>query len=165
MFDRVPTDESYTPTEIVEAAVAAMGGIDTDPCWAPGSAVSAAVTYTLEDGLTPSQQRWTGRVWLNPPFSRMSGGVGPWLQRAVEHVPLNAVNTVLALVKHDSRPQWWKFAKKADFLVTVDGYPDFEQPYVESKGSRINFPISLLGFDPRGLIDTRQLERVGRVWR
>ena len=62
--------EWYTPPEIIERARAAMGGIDLDPasCAIAQRVVQAAAWFDRKrDGLA---QRWTGNVWLNPPFAR-----------------------------------------------------------------------------------------------
>lgn len=59
------TDEWYTPKEIIDS----LGKFDLDPC-APVSPLwqTATVMYSKnDDGLS---KEWTGRVWLNPPYSR-----------------------------------------------------------------------------------------------
>lgn len=67
------TDEWYTPKEILEA----LGPFDLDPC-APLVPLwnTAAVMYNKnDDGLS---KQWSGRVWLNPPYSR------PLINRFIE---------------------------------------------------------------------------------
>ena len=67
------TDEWYTPKEIIDA----LGPFDTDPC-APVHPLwlTARIMYDKnDDGL---KQKWYGRVWLNPPYSR------PLIERFVE---------------------------------------------------------------------------------
>ena len=67
-------DEYYTPPEIVEASRVALGGqIDLDPASneVAQRVVKAKKYYTKEDdGLT---KEWSGRVFLNPPFSDLNG--------------------------------------------------------------------------------------------
>lgn len=62
---RNTTDEWYTPKEIIES----LGEFDLDPC-SPVKPLwqTAKVMYNKhDDGL---KQKWEGRVWLNPPYSR-----------------------------------------------------------------------------------------------
>ena len=62
--------EWYSPPELIERARAVMGSIDCDPAsCALAQRVGRARTWfdAKRDGL---KQRWTGNVWLNPPFSR-----------------------------------------------------------------------------------------------
>lgn len=164
MFAYVATDECYTPENIIAAAYAAMDGVDTDPCWSDHDGVwlKPETRYTREDQLTPDQQEWNGKVWLNPPFSKAAGGVGPWLDKAMWHDVMGK-GPVIALVKHDSRPEWWKWTRFARALVTVDGYPEFTRPGHEKK-NRINFPVSLIVFDRVGRVDLEPLRELGRVW-
>ena len=63
-------NEWYTPPEIIEAASDVMGSIDLDPasCETAQSNVKAKRFYTADDdGLS---KKWTGNVWLNPPYSK-----------------------------------------------------------------------------------------------
>jgi hypothetical protein len=61
--------EWYTPPEVRDAVVEALGGIvDVDPCADPGLSFPASTHYTKDDnGLT---KRWLGRVYMNPPYGR-----------------------------------------------------------------------------------------------
>ena len=70
------TDDYLTPRLLVKA----LGPFDTDPCCPPNMPWRTAKRmYTpAENGL---EQPWRGRVWLNPPYSR----VGPWAERFFDH--------------------------------------------------------------------------------
>lgn len=72
------SDDYYTPAWVFER----MGiEFDLDVCSPPGGIpwIPAKRYYTQsDDGLT---SEWSGRVWMNPPFS----GTRPWVERFVEH--------------------------------------------------------------------------------
>ncbi len=72
------SDDYYTPAWVFER----MGiTFDLDVCAPPGGIpwIPAVRYFTMEDdGLA---QEWTGRVWMNPPYSH----VWPWVTRFLEH--------------------------------------------------------------------------------
>ncbi len=63
---KVSSDEWYTPKWIIDA----LGEFDLDPCSPIDRPFDTAkVHYSKnDDGLS---KVWTGRVWLNPPYSRV----------------------------------------------------------------------------------------------
>jgi ParB family chromosome partitioning protein len=65
------SDGWYTPTDVIEAARATMGGIDLDPssCEFANRTVKAERFYTKADNALNLHLPWAGRVWLNPPYS------------------------------------------------------------------------------------------------
>lgn len=72
------SDEWYTPIEIINL----LGKFDLDPC-APITPLwkTAETMYNkLDNGLT---KPWTGRVWLNPPYSKPL--LWHFIERLVEH--------------------------------------------------------------------------------
>ena len=73
-----PTDEWYTPKEVISS----LGDFDLDPC-APINPLwpTAKVMYNKnDDGLNHD---WTGRVFLNPPYSRPL--IERFLRKMAEH--------------------------------------------------------------------------------
>lgn len=80
VFERVSnsSDEWYTPRFIIDS----LGRFDLDPC-APSVPLfkTAEIMYNeFDDGLV---QKWEGRVWLNPPYSRPL--INKFMRRMVEH--------------------------------------------------------------------------------
>ena len=72
------SDEWYTPKFIIDS----LGEFDLDPC-APSVPIfkTAEVMYNeFDDGLA---QKWKGRVWLNPPYSRPL--ISKFMRRMAEH--------------------------------------------------------------------------------
>lgn len=102
------TDTWLTPPGIISA----LGPFDLDPCAAPDPKPwpTATTHYTLPtDGLA---QRWFGRVWLNPPYSREAV---KWLQRLADH----GVGTALVFARTET--SWfvetvWRRASAVLFL-------------------------------------------------
>jgi hypothetical protein len=72
------SDDYYTPPWVFER----MGlDFDLDVCAPPGGIpwVPALRHFSMvDDGLA---QEWTGRVWMNPPFSKAA----PWIKRFIDH--------------------------------------------------------------------------------
>ena len=63
-------NEWYTPPKFIDAAKEVMGGVDVDPASSKvaNDTVQATKYYDTEsDGL---KKKWTGRVWMNPPYSQ-----------------------------------------------------------------------------------------------
>jgi hypothetical protein len=89
------TNEWYTPPGIFDA----LGlDFDLDPCAPPGGLpwVPARRFYSIEDdGLS---QPWAGRVWLNPPYGRLTVA---WMRRLAAH------GNGVALVFARTETQWW----------------------------------------------------------
>ena len=95
-FDPGATSEWYTPGKYIEAARAAMGGIDLDPasCAHANRTVQAATYFDqAADGLC---REWWGRVWLNPPYSGYKGQAAAWATKLLaEYEAGRAVQAVL----------------------------------------------------------------------
>jgi ParB family chromosome partitioning protein len=91
--DHVAEGDFYTHQTLIEAARAAMGGIDLDPasCRDANTVVQAREFYSFrENGLLHD---WNGRVWLNPPF----GNWGEWAAKAVAEWKSGRVTQLCAL--------------------------------------------------------------------
>lgn len=109
---KLTKDDYYTPKEVF----AALGlNFDLDVCAPPGGVpwIPAERYYTLEDdGLS---KPWTGRVWMNPPYSKTT----PWVRRFIEH------GHGIALVMHAKsawHPALWA---AADACAMPFAYADF----------------------------------------
>jgi site-specific DNA-methyltransferase (adenine-specific) len=50
------------------------------------------------------RQRWSGRVWLNPPYGRQ---IGAWVRKAWESVQNGDAEVVVCLVPSRTDTAWW----------------------------------------------------------
>jgi ParB family chromosome partitioning protein len=88
-----------------------MGGIDLDPatCPAAQAMIQAGAYYTVDDsGLLHS---WTGRVWLNPPFSMPL--IARFVGKLVEHYQAGDVTQAVLLVDAATDTRWFHVALDA----------------------------------------------------
>lgn len=103
-------------------------GFDVDVCALPENAKCKKFYSPEEDGL---RFRWTGTVWMNPPYGR---GIAKWVKKAYEASQGGA--TVVALIPNRSNAPWWhewvmranelRFVrKKVAFVGSTRGVPFF----------------------------------------
>jgi ParB family chromosome partitioning protein len=97
-YDPGATSEWYTPGAYLDAARAAMGGIDLDPasCAHANKTVRAATYFDrAADGLS---RHWFGRVWLNPPYSDFKGQAAAWATKLLAEYRAGRVEQAVLLV-------------------------------------------------------------------
>lgn len=106
---RMISDTWITPKWIIDE----LGEFDLDPCtpkempW-----ITAKTRYTKEDdGL---KQKWKGRVWLNPPYSREAT---KWLAKLADH------GDGIALIFARTETSWFfkDIWNRADGLLFLEG--------------------------------------------
>ena len=100
-------DEWYTPPALVEACRAAMGGIDLDPAsnTHANRVVKATLFFTAEDnGL---KQPWTGRVFMNPPYSKRAGKAA-FLAKLAASFDAGTVTAATVVLSYDFSASWFE---------------------------------------------------------
>ncbi len=129
----VDVDTWLTPRYIVQA----LGHFDLDPCAAELNPFwIAAKSYTLaDDGL---RSAWTGRVFMNPPFSNTA----PWIRKHAEHA--HGITLVPASVESVVwRDTVWK---RAHGILLLHGRTRFCNPDGSATSGRPLRSIALIGW-------------------
>lgn len=104
------TDEWYTPPHVFEA----MGGaFDTDVAAPPGGCGWIPAYEFISKGVDGLSHRWSGFVWMNPPFGGRNG-LTPWLARFFEWG-----YGVALTPDRPSAPWWQEAARQADAILFV----------------------------------------------
>lgn len=127
-------DEWLTPPELLRA----LGEFDLDPC-APIMRPwdTAREHYNVnDDGLA---QKWSGRVWCNPPFGRHAVN---WLVRLAHHG--NGIGLVPA--RTETAMFFSCVWGVADAVCFVRGRPHFHHPSGERAAFNSGAPICLIAY-------------------
>lgn len=98
------SDECFTPADWVRVARDVLGSIDLDPASNADAqrVVRAERFYTIDDdGLA---QHWSGRVWMNPPYSRP----GPWVAKLLASYVAGDVIAAVALLNARTGSGWFR---------------------------------------------------------
>lgn len=129
-------NEWYTPPEILEAARSAMGAIDFDPASSEmANKTVQAETYVTanEDGLA---QEWSGRVWLNPPYSQPL--IAHFCERAVNEYRNGNIDAACILTNNATETGWLQgLLREASAVCFIKG----RVKYLNSEGKPENTPL------------------------
>jgi phage N-6-adenine-methyltransferase len=87
------TNEWGTPTQLFRNLDWEFGGFTLDACASRGNH-KVSRYFTKEDNAL--EQRWSGRVWINPPFEK--GGLDKWVDKIIKEVNEGNVELVVALL-------------------------------------------------------------------
>lgn len=126
-------NEWYTPPQFIEAARQVMGEIDLDPASSEKAQeiVKAKRFYTLaDDGLSHS---WSGRVWLNPPYSK-----DLCARFAAKLIESKRVSQACVLVNNATETAWLQ-----SLFVTCDSacFPAGRIRFLNRSGQPANSPL------------------------
>jgi phage N-6-adenine-methyltransferase len=79
----------------------AVYNLNLDACASAENAKCARFFTAEDDGLS---QRWTGRVWMNPPYGR---GIDKWMKKAYESAKSGDAEIAVCLVPARTSSRWW----------------------------------------------------------
>lgn len=133
--------EYYTDAKFIESARLVMDGIDLDPASSETAnrTVRATRFFTaVDDGLA---QVWSGRVWMNHPFSRETNP--KWVRKLIESFEAGTVTDALCICYAATSERWFKplIAFPQCFLSPRTNYfmPDGSNKKGVTKGSVITY--------------------------
>lgn len=132
---KVKTVEWLTPPNIIEA----LGPFDLDPCSPRSRPWPTATTHYSLPAQNGLALPWFGRVWLNPPYGRLTGR---WLSKIVDH------NRGIALIFARTETQmFFEFVwSSARAVLFVRGRPHFYLPDGSKAAGNSGGPICLVGY-------------------
>ena len=94
------SDHWATPPALIQMLEAEFGIFDLDPCCREETAKAGRFYTEKDNGLI---QPWTGRVFLNPPYSKPA----PWLEKARDEVAVKRAGIVVALLPARTDTKWF----------------------------------------------------------
>lgn len=119
-------DEWYTPKEYIDLARKVMGGIDLDPAThrTAQKVVEAKAFFTKDDdGLA---QEWTGKVFLNPPYSYPL--VEKFTTKLIAEHEAKRVTQAVLLVNNCTDAGWFHALLERYVACFTRGRISFEHP-------------------------------------
>lgn len=123
------SDEWYTPTRIVSA----LGPFDLDPCAGPMNHAKRNIRHPEACGLAAE---WSGRVWLNPPYSN----VPEWLAKFMAH------GNGVALVNARPETRWFqRLVAHSAAVLWLRGRIQFDMPEGPSKHTTVGSVLVAYG--------------------
>ena len=145
---RPSSNEWYSPAWIVDPARAALGGmIGLDPasCAQANETIRAARYFTADDdGLA---HPWTGRVWLNPPYS--GGDLIEWCRKLVAEVESGSVvEAVVLLPSHVETRALQIILARCDAVCFPSRRIQFERPDLPAMHPPAGSAVAYFGPNP-----------------
>jgi phage N-6-adenine-methyltransferase len=130
------TDNWATPQDYFDRVSSTYGPFDLDVCASVDNAKCPHFFTKEVDGLA---QKWTGKVWMNPPYGRE---IGRWMRKAYESAQSGNA-TVVCLVPARTDTAWWH-----DYAAK--GKVEFIRGRLKFGGSPHSapFPSALVVFNP-----------------
>lgn len=111
-----------------------------DPCATPENAKCRRFFTPEQDGL---KQKWTGRVFMNPPYGR---GIGAWVKKAWETSRTGVLVVCLLPARTDT--SWWHDYCLQGDVRFLRGRLRFK---IGDVGARAPFPSAVVTFWPMGM--------------
>lgn len=121
-----------------EQYVTPLGDFDLDPCGAPGHTL-ADKTFLLEEGDDGLRDDWFGRVWLNPPYGKLTE---PFMAKLADHG-----NGIALIFARTETGLWFREVwPKASALLFLKGRISFLNAEGEKAPANAGAPSVLVAY-------------------
>lgn len=142
----------YTPYEPILSRVNSVfqGGIDLDPCSDEHAQKTVCATkfYTVQDDGLSSENKWFGKVFLNPPYCLAEVNKGMqemFLERAIAEVNKGNVQECILLLKASPGARWFESAFTQTSLGWLKSRLRFESRLGDSGKAPFGSVIAYIG--------------------
>lgn len=108
-----------TPADLYNA-LDRLFSFDLDPCASHDNFKTPRYFTEEDDGLS---QKWTGRVFMNPPYGRV---IGDWIAKAYNSAKGGDAELVVCLIPSRTDTKYWhEYVMKADLIYFIKGRVHF----------------------------------------
>jgi ParB family chromosome partitioning protein len=101
-------NEWYTPAQYVELARTVFGAIDLDPASNERAQKVVKATTYFDASTNGLAQKWSGRIWLNPPYSQPE--IMQFIQKLIDELP--NIDEAILLTHNYTDTAWFHLAAK-----------------------------------------------------
>ena len=101
-------NEWYTPAKYVELARTVFGTIDLDPASNERAQKVVKATTYFDASTNGLAQKWSGRIWLNPPYSQPE--IMQFIQKLIDELP--NIDEAILLTHNYTDTAWFHLAAK-----------------------------------------------------
>jgi ParB family chromosome partitioning protein len=120
-------NEWYTPREYISLARAVMGDIDVDPASTELAQQTVKAGQYFNEDQNGLRQNWYGRVWLNPPYSRVL--IRKFVGKLLVEWNARRITEAIALTHNFTDAMWFHDAvSAADIVCFTQGRIKFNHP-------------------------------------
>ena len=153
-------DEWSTPCYYVDSAKTVMGGIDCDPATNVYAQeyIQAGTYYTIEDNSL--DKGWSGRVWLNPPYSRI---IKKFIKKLVKEYKAGNVTEAIVLTNNGTDTKWFHEMQEISSAICLpEGRIAFIRDGEEVKGNNKGQVFTYIGNRPEAFEEV--FDMFGKVY-
>lgn len=129
-------NEWYTPQEYIKAAREVLGDIDLDPASSDIANQTVQATHYLTAEVDGLAHEWSGRVWMNPPYS--SDLIGQFISKLIQHYDEGKIEAAIVLVNNATETRWFQELAQNAFAIC---FPKGRIKYLDSSGTPANTPL------------------------